>query len=151
MTALISVAAVLLALLVGYRIILSSGSSLRPFNPGQAATRMRRPDGGNALLVLAAVNIASLGFEIVEQASAGGRAASTAAGAILPALILIALVALVVTRSLADLILGLLGGGAALTAAYLEHGAAGLIAVLVLTVMVLFLLGFLRGVLRPRR
>lgn len=151
MSTLLAAGAVILALLMIYRLILTSGSTIQSFNPRRAATTMRRPNGGNALLILAAVNVATLGFEIADQASNGGPDIAAAAGIVIPAVILIALVALVITRSIADLVLGVIGGGAALTGAYLEHGPAGLTAVLVLTVLVLFLLGFLRGILRAGR
>lgn len=151
MTPFLSGAAVLIALLVIYRIMLSSGRSWSAFNPTRAQMPMRRPTGGNALLLLAAVNVATLGYQLADQAAAGAAGIADAAAVVLPALILVTLAALMIARSLADLLLGLVGVASALIDAYLDHGAAGALIVLTLTMLIVFLLGTLRGIIGPRR
>lgn len=151
MSPILSAAAVLIAMLLIYRMILSSGSRWTPFNPARARTAIRKPAGGNALLILAAVNIAALGYQIAAQAAAGGPTIATVAGILLPPLILLAIAGLVLSRDVADLLLGLLGIAAALLDAYLGHGLPGLLIVLTLTMLILFLLGALRGLTGRRR
>jgi hypothetical protein len=144
-------AAVTLAmLLLIYRIILKPHSRLTAFNAARAQTRARSASSGNGLLMLAAVNVALLGWDLAEQgAQVDLHAVATALGLLVPVMIVSLLVLLVVSRSLADLVIGLIGTGAAFVNAYLQGGVPAVLIVLVLTMLSLFILGAARGLLRP--
>ena len=119
---------------------------MRP-GPGPGA---RSASSGNGLLMLAAVNLALLGWDLVEQgAQLHLHAVATALGLLVPVMIVSLLVLLVVSRSLADLVIGLIGTGAAFVNAYLQGGVPAVLIVLVLAMLALFILGMARGFLRP--
>ena len=100
--------------------------------------------------MLAAVNVAFLGWDIAVQGSElHVRALTDALGVLVPVLIVTILALLVVSRSLADMVIGLIGAGAAFVSAYLQGGLLAVIAVLVLTMLTMFILGVARGFLRP--
>jgi hypothetical protein len=137
-------------LLLIYRILLRPRGRWTAFNPARARTRARAGSSANGLLVLAAVNVAVLGWDIaVQGALLHVRALTDALSVLIPVLIVTILVLLVVSRSLADMVIGLIGSGAAFVSAYLQGGLAAVIAVLVLTMLAMFILGVARGFLRP--
>jgi hypothetical protein len=137
-------------LLLIYRILLRPRSRWTAFNPARARTRARAGSSANSLLMLAAVNVALLGWELaVQGAQLHLRALANALGVLVPVLIVTLLVLLVVSRSLADLVIGLIGTGAAFVGAYLQGGLVAVMAVLVLTMLAMFILGVARGFLRP--
>lgn len=135
-----------------YRILLKPRGRWTSFNADRARMRTRSPGSSNGMLMLAAVNLATLGWDVaVQGASIRLRFVSEAAGVLIPGVIVAFLVLLVVSRRLGDLLLGVLGVAAAFTGAYVQGGAAGLSAVFVLTLMALFLLGATRGFVSPLR
>lgn len=149
MNELLALALTLGMMLLVYQILLRSRSRWGAFDPARARMRASRGSTGNSLLMLAAVNLAALGWELITQAAAIRTTAAIAAPVLV--VLLVSLIALlVVARSLADLLIGLAGVAAALTGAYLNGGLAAVLVVLVLSMITVFLLGAARGILRPR-
>lgn len=149
MNELLALALTLGMMLLVYQILLRSRSRWGAFDPARARMRASRGSTGNSLLMLAAVNLAALGWELITQAAAIRTTAAIAAPVLV--VLLVSLIALlVVARSLPDLLIGLAGVAAALTGAYLNGGLAAVLVVLVLSMITVFLLGAARGILRPR-
>lgn len=132
-----------------YALLLPHRNRVTTFNPSRARTRARSASSGNGLLLLAAVNLATLVYELISQGAGLHEVLAAALSVLLPVFLLTAIVLLVVSRSLADLVIGLVGVSAALTGAFLQGGAPAVIAVLVLSMLTLVLLGWARGFLRP--
>jgi hypothetical protein len=150
MSPIIGAGITLAMLLLIYRIILKPRSRWTTFNPARARTRARAGSSGNGLLILAAVNVALLGWDLaVQGAQLHLRALANALGILVPVMIITLLVLLVVSRSLADMVIGLIGTGAAFFGAYLQGGLVAVLSVLVLTMLAMFILGVARGFLRP--
>ena len=151
MNEILALALTLGMMLLVYQILLRPRSRWGAFNPARARMRASRGSAGNSLLMLTAVNLATLGWELITQA---GALHTTAAIGVVPVLVVVLLVSLlallVVAKSLADLLIGLAGVAAALTGAYLNGGLAAVLAILVLSMITVFLLGAARGFLRPR-
>ncbi|HEX2903965.1 MAG TPA: hypothetical protein VHO01_10970 [Jatrophihabitans sp.] len=139
-------------LLLVYRIMLRRRGRWTPFNARRAQLRSRSPGSSNGMLILAAVNLATLGWDVAVQAAAlPRRLFGEATATLIPVVIVSMLLLLVVSRRLADVLLAALGVAAAFSGAYVQGGAAGLSAVVILTLLTLFLLGAARGFLRPLR
>lgn len=151
MNELLALALTLGMMLLVYQILLRPRSRWGAFDPVRARMRASRGSAGNSLLMLTAVNLATLGWELITQAGTLGTTAAIGAVPVLVVVLLVSLLALlVVAKSLADLLIGLAGVAAALTGAYLNGGLAAVLAVLVLSMITVFLLGAARGFLRPR-
>lgn len=150
MNELLALALTLGMMLLVYQILLRSRSRWGAFDPARARMRASRGSTGNSLLMLAAVNLAALGWELITQAAAIRTTAAIAAPVLVVVLLVSLIALLVVARSLADLLIGLAGVAAALTGAYLNGGLAAVLVVLVLSMITVFLLGAARGILRPR-
>ena len=137
-------------LLLVYRILLRPRSRWTTFSPARARMRASRATTANGLLMMAAVNLATLDWELItEGASLQFRGAVEASSLIALVLIATLLAMLVVNRSLADIGIGLIGVASALVGAYLRGGIPAVLAVLSLSIVTLLLLGLIRGFLRP--
>lgn len=142
-------ALVLAGLAAVYRVAVAPRANWIPFNLVRARTAVRRPAGGNSLLLLAAVNLAAVVYDIAGQAATLRSDTVTAAVEVLLPIFLIAtVILLVVSRSAADLLIGLIGIAAALTGAFLNHGIPAVVAILTIAVIAVFILGAARGLLR---
>lgn len=133
-----------------YRILLRPRSRWAAFSPVRARMRANRATTPNGLLMLAAVNLAALGWELITEGSTLRlRGAAEASSLLVLVLCVTLLVLMVVSRSLADLLTGLVGVMAALTSAYLRGGLPAVLTILALSIVTLLLLGLIRGFLRP--
>jgi len=130
-----------------FRMIRGGKAQATSFNAKRARTYARSATSGNALLVLAAVQLSLLAFKVTTDADRyeGLRH-------MLPTLVPVALIGglifLVLARSIADAVIGGIGIGAALIETSLDYGIVGVVSVLILTVLVLFILTIVRGFLR---
>jgi hypothetical protein len=145
MAAFIAPGLVLLALLMVLR--LAIGGRVSAFSPNRARMASRNLHGSNAALMLSAAALAGLALSISTQADRW-EGVQEELGPVLAAGLVVALVALVAFRS-ADTVLGVIGFGAETISAGLEHGAPGAISVVVLATLLIMILGFLRGFVRP--
>jgi hypothetical protein len=129
-----------------YRLAVGRGK-VGPFRSERALTRARSLDSPNALLILAAINIATLGVDLAVRGDEL-RVPDSFTSSLLPLLMLAGLVLLVFSHSLADAIIGGLGIVASLAGVLIERGPVALVLVLLLAAMLVFLLGVLRGFTR---
>ncbi len=118
------------------------------FNSNRAQTRVCSLAGRNAAAVLAVLNLAVLATGLAAHAERWPQIAG-ALSAVLPAALVIGLIALVVLGPSTDTVLAMVGVGAAMLDVGLQYGAAGVIGVAVIAVLLLFLLGVFRGFVRP--
>lgn len=130
-----------------FRMIHGGRAQATSFNAKRARTYARSASSGNALLILAAVQLSLLAFKVTTDAD---RYESLRH--MLPTLVPVALIGglifLVLARSVADAVIGGIGVGAALVETSLDYGPVGIISVLMLTMMVLFILAIVRCFLR---
>jgi hypothetical protein len=141
-------AIVLVGMLVIYKIAFSSRARLSPFSIGRARMRARSVTSSNGMLILAGVNVAALVYQLSDTATHLDFPAGATA-ALLTICALSALLLLVVVRSFGDFLMGAIGVAATFLGAYLQGGTAAVLAVVVLTLLTLFLLGGIRGFIRP--
>jgi hypothetical protein len=116
------------------------------FSPARAKLSSRSLHGSNATLMLSAAALAGLALSVASHANRWHAVSDHLGGALAAGLVL-GVIALVAFRS-ADAILGIVGFGAEVIAAGLEHGAAGAVSVVVLAMLLIVLLGFVRGFVR---
>jgi hypothetical protein len=144
MTTMVTTALVLAALAMIAR--LATTGRVSGFSPGRAQLASRSLHSTNATLILSAAALAGLVLSIASHADRW-HAVSDQLGGTLAAGLVVAVIALVAFRSV-DAILGILGFGAEVVAAGLEHGAAGAMSVVVLAMLLVVFLGFVRGFVR---
>jgi hypothetical protein len=94
--------------------------------------------------MLASIQLATLGFELIET-GASTSLSENSVGLVVLLIIVVGIIMLVVNRSFADAMIGLLGVAAAFVPVSLRYGAGGAMSVLVLAMLVLVLLGFIHG------
>jgi hypothetical protein len=100
--------------------------------------------------MLAALNLASLAYDVISEGGRlHGELAVRGIEVLVPVFIVVMLLLLVTSRSAADAIIGATGLVAAGSNAYLQSGSRGMLVVIVLAMIVLFLLGVVRGFVRP--
>ncbi|MDP9388545.1 MAG: hypothetical protein M3Q48_11705 [Actinomycetota bacterium] len=145
MGALVASGLVVVALVMVLRLGLSGRVS--GFSPTRAKMRSRSLRGSNATLMLSAAALSGLTLSIASNVDRWARVADNIAAVLVGALV-IAVISLVTFKS-ADALLGVVGFAAEVVAAALEHGPAGAVAVVVLAALLLMLLGFIRGFVRP--
>lgn len=116
------------------------------FSPGRAMLRSSSLRGSNATLMLAAAALAGLTLSIASNATRWSAIADRI-GPLLAASLVLAVICLVAFKS-ADAVLGVVGFGAEVVTAGLEHGPGAAVSVIVLAALLLTLLGFVRGFLR---
>lgn len=138
-----------LVILVGlfyiYRLMFSSGRrGAGSFNSRRARARAKSASSGNGLLMLAAVNLAALGYTLVEIGSAS-KLPSNAISLIVVVCLLGGVILLVAEHSIAESLIGSAGFGAALTAAGTHYGLSGVLSILVFSMIVLWFLGLVRA------
>jgi len=97
--------------------------------------------------MLASVQLATLGLELIETGASTHLNPNTV-GFLVPMIIVGGLIMLVVNHSAADAIIGLVGVASAILSVSLRYGVGGVMSVLVLAMLVLVLLGFVRGFVR---
>src|SRR5262245_42949324 len=108
MSAMVVPLAILAGLVLLGRLVLPGRSRVGAFNPRRANLRARSATGGNALLMLASIQLATLGFELIESGASTNLSENTV-GLVVPLVIIVGIVMLVVNRSFADAVIGLLG------------------------------------------
>jgi hypothetical protein len=141
---------VLGTVLVLYKVVIAPRARLTAFNPRRAQTTARSGASGNALLMLAALNLASLAYDVISQGGRlHGELAIMGIEVLVPVFVVVMILLLVASRSVADAIIGATGLVAAGSNAYLQSGPRGMLVVLMLAMIVLFLLGVVRGFVRP--
>lgn len=146
MNAIVGVIITLTLLGVIMRLIIG-GMRLGPFNPKRAQMRSTKATGSNALLILAAVQLGSLGVELAEQSSSLHLDAA-AAGLLIPFALIVGVIMLVADHSLAEAVIGTVGAASAFTSVTLRYGPSGALTIIVLAMLLLFVLGVARGFLR---
>jgi ABC-type methionine transport system permease subunit len=144
MAPLITSALVLFGLLSILR--LAVNGRLTGFNSRRARLTSRSLHGSNAALMLSAAALAGLALSIAANAQRWNSVSNELAPVLTVGLV-VALIALVAFRS-ADAVLGVVGFGAETISAGFEHGTVGALSVLVLAMLLLVLLGFIRGFVR---
>lgn len=134
-------------LLIVLRLVLTG--RVATFSASRAELRSRTLKGGNATLMLAAAALAGLAVSIVWHSERWSTVSAHLAP-LLVASIVVGLLALVAFRS-AEAVLAVVGFGADLVGAELEHGPSGVTSLLVLTMLTLMALAIIRGFVRPGR
>lgn len=142
-------ALVLISVLAIYKIAFSSRATVSPFSMTRARVRAGSATSSNGMLVLAGVNVAALVYQLSDTAAHLAFSAGSTA-TLLTICALSALLLLVVVRSFGDFLMGAIGVIATIVGAYLQGGTPAVLAVVVLTMLTLFLLGAIRGFIRPR-
>lgn len=139
---------VLIGMLIIYKIAFSSRARLTPFSIARARMRARSATSSNGMLILAGVNVAALVYQLSDTAAHFAFPAGATA-TLLTICALSALLLLVVVRSFGDFLMGAIGVAATFLGSYLQGGTPAVLAVVVLTLLTLFLLGGIRGFIRP--
>lgn len=135
---------VLLALLVlVFRLIRGSGAQLTPFSLRRARTAMSSPTGRNAVTVLAVLQLAQLGLQLSDLDDDGLD--GDLIGAVIVCLLLGVLIALVVAERSTGVLLTVVGLTAGLVSVYLRYGTSGVVLLTVVSMVLLWLLGLVRG------
>jgi hypothetical protein len=148
LTALVQPALVIAAMLAIYALAFSSRARITPFRLARARTRARSATTSNGLLLLAGISLAALVYELSSQAARLHLPATTL-GDLIAVFALTAILLMTVVRSIADLVIGAVGIASTLFSAYAQGGIAAVIAVLLLSMLTLFILGLARGFFRP--
>jgi hypothetical protein len=127
---------------------LATTGRISRFSPARARLASSSLRGSNTTLVVSAAALAGLAFSAASHADRLTALTGRVGGSITVALV-VAVVALVAFRS-SDAILGILGFSAEVIGTGLQHGAAAAGSVVVLAMLLIVLLGFIRGFVRPR-
>jgi len=116
------------------------------FNARRARSRATSAKSGNGLLMLAAVNLAALGYRLALVGSAAKLNASLVSFIVVVCL-LGGVIMLVSEHSLGSSLIGAVGFGASLASAGLQYGVNGVVFILVIAMLLLWFLGLVRGFL----
>jgi hypothetical protein len=96
--------------------------------------------------MLSAVNLAALAYELA-QIGADSKLPANAAALVIVLCLLGGVILLVTEHSLGESLIGTLGFVAALYAAGLHYGTSGILVIVVLSLLTLWFLGLVRGLL----
>lgn len=123
------------------RWVVSGPLRLTPFNFARARTWFRMPTGQNAASVLASVGLAKLVFDIGRRIPANRPTSALVVAAFALALVF----SLAVAERRAGFLLSVVGIGAATLGVMLDFGLPGALALLALTMVLVWILGAIRG------
>lgn len=135
-------------LTVYYVLLVAPFGRVTLFNPARAALRSSSWTSASALLILAGLNLAGLTYDVIRRGEELQVDSATASAGI-TVFVIAAVTLLVLERSVADAMVGGVGVAAVVIGTWMQDGPEGVLALLVLTMLTLFLLGLARGFLRP--
>lgn len=151
MSTVLSIAFPLVMLALVLRLLLRSPMGATEFNARRASLAIRSRTGGNAVLALAAVNLAQLAVQLA--AFTANDAADRIPGRIGPWIVVALLIAFVFSLVAADrqagFLLSVAGIAAGVLSTALDFGWASVAVMLILAMLLVWILGLARGVLRP--
>jgi hypothetical protein len=131
---------VLAVLIAVVRIALGSGRRPAPFSGRRAAVAVRTTNGANAAAVLAAVAVAQTGLDLARRPEV-----SESVGPAVVVSVMIAVVFSVAVSRSGGTLLTVIGVSAALLGTMIDVGPGGVVASLVLSLPLIWLLGLFRG------
>lgn len=131
-----------------FRLLWRSPLRATGFNARRAALTLRSRTGANAALALAAVNLAQLALQLAEFNASDGAPVQLGTW-IIVALAVAFVFTLVAADREAGFLLAVAGIAAGILSTALNLGWGAVLAVLVLAMLLVWILGFVRGVFRP--
>ena len=145
MSTLLTACVALSGLLIVLRLAIAC--RLSGFSAERARLRSGSLHGSNATLMISAAALGGLGISASSNAERWPSVSEHLAP-LLASAVVVGVISLIAFRS-ADALFAVLGLGAQVVGAGLEHGPAGAVGVLVLTMLVLVVLSIVRGFVRP--